>query len=581
MKRIWIGLLFLCISKSQFAAGEYPVNPYAGLFKKAYTLYPALPKGLLEAVAFTNTRFNHLTHPANEPENCTGIPKAYGLMGLTLDGKGYFNNNLDHISTLSGYSKEEIIHSPEKHLLAWAKAYTAYEGTELTLILEKLTELPVTTDGQRFAFRTQLYSVFSFMCDPACQKLYGFSDPGYDLKKFFGNEYKKLSSPKVVVQVQSSDYGPALWAAASTCNFSNGRNNSISAVTIHDVEGTYAGCISWFQNCAAKVSAHYVVRSSDGQITQMVLEKDMAWHVGSENPYTIGIEHEGYAAQTGWYTNAMYTQSAALVRDITTSGYGIDPLRCYYGPSCSGSCVLGACTRIKGHQHFPNQTHNDPGPNWDWYTYYELINNNPVTFNYTTSSGNFYDSGGPNNDYGDDERFLYLIQPSGANTVTLNFSAFGLELNWDYLYIYDGPTLSSPLIGVYTGTNGPGIVTSTGSSILVQFRSDCNTAALGWACSWVGNTTTSVESGERDANLVVFPNPAEEQVTIEYALSAAAQVSILLTDILGRQTTLQQAIEQTAGKQRLELNTLPYPKGVYTLELRSGSGTSIKRLVIQ
>jgi N-acetyl-anhydromuramyl-L-alanine amidase AmpD len=143
------------------------------------------------------------------------------------------------------------------------------------------------------------------------------------------------------------------------------------------VQGSYAGCISWFQNTAAQVSAHYVVRSSDGQVTQMVLESNKAWHVGNENPYTIGIEHEGYIADATWYTTAMYTSSAAIVRDICTSGYGILPTTCYAGAASSGANVLATSVKIKGHQHFANQTHVDPGINWNWATYYNLIN--PVT----------------------------------------------------------------------------------------------------------------------------------------------------------------------------------------------------------
>lgn len=41
---------------------------------------------------------------------------------------------------------------------------------------------------------------------------------------------------------------------------------------IHVTQGSYAGTISWFKDAAAQVSAHYVIRSSDGQITDPNLE---------------------------------------------------------------------------------------------------------------------------------------------------------------------------------------------------------------------------------------------------------------------------------------------------------------------
>ncbi|MCH7528544.1 MAG: hypothetical protein IH972_03215, partial [Candidatus Marinimicrobia bacterium] len=53
------------------------------------------------------------------------------------------------------------------------------------------------------------------------------------------------------------------------------------------------------------------------------------------------------------------------------------------------------------------------------------------------------------------------------------------------------------MIGWYTGTNSPGTVTSSGSSIAIEFRSDCATTAPGWDVSWTctlaGNTPTNLQ----------------------------------------------------------------------------------------
>ena len=40
------------------------VNAYEAQFAKAYSLYPIIPKGTLEAVAFCNTHFFHDYHPS-------------------------------------------------------------------------------------------------------------------------------------------------------------------------------------------------------------------------------------------------------------------------------------------------------------------------------------------------------------------------------------------------------------------------------------------------------------------------------------------------------------------------------------
>lgn len=151
------------------------------------------------------------------------------------------------------------------------------------------------------------------------------------------------------------------WNAANSENYTSGRGGvGISRVIIHDMEGSYDSAISWFKNAASSVSAHYCIRSSDGDITQMVKEGDIAWHAGNwpYNQSSIGIEHEGFlAAPSRWYTDTMYRRSAQLTAAITKR-YGIAVDR----------------THIIGHAEVPPpNTHTDPGTGWDWNKYISLI----------------------------------------------------------------------------------------------------------------------------------------------------------------------------------------------------------------
>lgn len=151
------------------------------------------------------------------------------------------------------------------------------------------------------------------------------------------------------------------WDPASSSNYTSGRQGSgINYVVIHDMEGNYGGAISWFKNPASQVSAHYCLRSSDGDITQMVREQDIAWHAGnwSYNKAAIGIEHEGWASQPSrWYTDTMYRRSAQLTAAITKR-YGIPVDR----------------SHVIAHAEVPPpNTHTDPGPGWDWNKYMNLV----------------------------------------------------------------------------------------------------------------------------------------------------------------------------------------------------------------
>ncbi len=507
--RAFLLFLFFIISLAVFSqSNKLPINNYQQEFANAYNQYPDVPGGLLEAVSYTMTRFNHIQNPIG---SCVGLPKTYGVMGLTLDGQNYFKNNLNYVSQVSGIPVTDILNNPQQNIMAFAAAYHhelmllspfLYKSQNYAHILSKLSELPDDGLQEDFALNSHLYSVLSFMNDIKMQDTYKFPNYNLNLEKAFGeNNLEVLSSKKVFItknniegdegQIykkgrndKTIDYPPALWDAANSSNWSSRNGTPISAVTIHDIEGSYAGAISWFKNPSANVSAHYVLRSSDGQVTQMVLESDKGWHVGSENPYTIGLEHEGFAFQTGWYTQAMYQSSADLVRDITQSGYGIDPLRVAYFPwaqttNYNPSSIPGSCVKIKGHQHYPNQTHVDPGPNWDWKLFDNLINNTPTIVTITNSSGVITDNGGSAGNY-TGERDMILIQPTNASSITLATVAFDLENTWDYLYVYDGSTVTAPVIGVYTSTSIPATITSTGGSLLLELRSDCATNAPGF-----------------------------------------------------------------------------------------------------
>ena len=483
-------------------------------FSSLYMKYPSVPKGFIEAYAFTHTRMQALTK--QEAPSCSNIPQPFGILGLFDQGNHYFIENAKKISQIAGISLQAMKSSEEQQLAAFAQACDILvqnhldqglsEGEIIYQLMVQLSEIPKSNAGNLYAFESSVFSVYQFLQDEEMAAKYGFPQRNFDLRAVFGDDnYTVLSAPQIKLQpnlvqtqtgaiynasmasTKSADYGPALWNPAPNCNYSSRNGTAISAVTIHTVQGSYSGAISWGLNCNAQVSYHYVVRSSDGQVTQMVLESNKAWHVGTANPYTIGIEHEGYVSNAAWYTNAMYQSSANLVKEITQSGYGINPLRTYDGTSNSSGQVLGDCLKIKGHQHYANQTHTDPGINWNWPKYYLLINNNYTPTVITNASGNLYDSGGSNGNYGNDERKVWVIQPSNAASVQLTFSAFNTQTGKDKVWIYDGNSTNAPLIGSYSGTTLPPVIQSTGSALTLEFRSDCGTTQSGWAASYISS----------------------------------------------------------------------------------------------
>ncbi len=147
--------------------------------------------------------------------------------------------------------------------------------------------------------------------------------------------------------------------AANTGNFrAVSGTRTINKIVIHITDGgaNINGTISWFKNPDAKVSAHYVI-GQDGEIVQMVAHNDVAWHAGSANGTSIGIEH---VANTKGLnpTPAQMCASAALVTWLCDQ-FGITPLR----------------ANILGHAEADGKTTHAACPNavWDWVYYMDMI----------------------------------------------------------------------------------------------------------------------------------------------------------------------------------------------------------------
>lgn len=101
-----------------------------------------------------------------------------------------------------------------------------------------------------------------------------------------------------------------------------------------------------------------------------------------------------------------------------------------------------------------------------------------------TCSGTFYDTGGLGGSYTNNQNITTTIcSNSPGNSPVLTFTAFNIESGWDFLTVYDGPNTSSPVIGTWTGTTSPGVVSGSGTCITIVFTSDGSVTASGWAAT--------------------------------------------------------------------------------------------------
>ena len=117
-------------------------------------------------------------------------------------------------------------------------------------------------------------------------------------------------------------------------NYSIRGGSGVRLIVIHTMEGSYAGSIAWFAMAKSQVSAHLLMKADGSEWTQMVALGDKAWHACNANPYSIGIEGEGYTAKG---EDDVWDNSMALGVAWLLHAYGL-PCRWAAGGVGAGFC---------------------------------------------------------------------------------------------------------------------------------------------------------------------------------------------------------------------------------------------------
>lgn len=106
--------------------------------------------------------------------------------------------------------------------------------------------------------------------------------------------------------------------------------------------------------------------------------------------------------------------------------------------------------------------------------------------NFSACGGSFYDSGNSGGNYGDGESGTITFCPSIAGQyVQVNFSSFLTEAGLDILTVYNGNSTAAPVIGTYSGSTSPCMITSTAANGCLTFRfvTDGSVTYFGWTAS--------------------------------------------------------------------------------------------------
>ncbi|CAL4069068.1 unnamed protein product, partial [Meganyctiphanes norvegica] len=88
--------------------------------------------------------------------------------------------------------------------------------------------------------------------------------------------------------------------------------------------------------------------------------------------------------------------------------------------------------------------------------------------------------------YLNNENCTWIIR--AANEITITFVSFDTQTRRDYLYVRDGPSMDSAVIGIFSGiripSSVPGPVNTKTTSAHLHFTTDNSTTRTGFQLNW-------------------------------------------------------------------------------------------------
>ena len=117
--------------------------------------------------------------------------------------------------------------------------------------------------------------------------------------------------------------------------------------------------------------------------------------------------------------------------------------------------------------------------------------------NLIAETGTFSDGSGNLGNYSDNANCKWVIAPAGATQITLNFTEFNTEADYDIVTVYDGPDDTYPVLATWWGNTLPTTITTTDGvgAMCVKFTSDISDNFSGWSANYTATVVPATCGG--------------------------------------------------------------------------------------
>jgi len=292
-----------------------------------------------------------------------------------------------------------------------------------------------------------------------------------------GDGQRMVLTPQHVTAGHRGSTGSAQCPSALTCQFiaadqydaAHRRGGLVRFLVLGSAGTTYEQGIVRMASPRAYTSAHYLVRATDGQVTQLVRTGDAAWFTGTPaldaESISIGLDGTGAGGLAG-YSDQTYASTAALVKYLAAA----------YRIPLDRQHVLGRDELPSAAASRPAA---DPGPRWDWGRFFSLLGT-PLA--------------GPSDDFGRAVAFTPSFAENTQPVQQCSALGFGCadlgqqHVNFVPLHVapsQDAPLLSDPTVHP-DGAPGSTDLADTGDKAVAGQVFAVAERQAGWTAVWYG-----------------------------------------------------------------------------------------------
>ena len=194
---------------------------------------------------------------------------------------------------------------------------------------------------------------------------------------------------------------------------------------------------------------------------------------------------------------------------------------------------------------------------------------------YTAQTDDISDGSGPR-DYHNNTTCMWMITPPDASEITLYFTLFDTEPEYDLVKVYDLAT--QELLAELSGNELPDPITSPSGKLFITFATNYTNTGQGWEAYY---ETDLVDISENDLlqDVKIHPNPANDRIRVSFYSEKNNSVEISFFMMNG---SCMKKLTYPAkyGMNHLEADISKLNAGIYMVKISSGSGITYRKLIV-